>query len=131
MPRIFLVSLLLLVSCDSTPAAPATSAADAKPVASAEGPIEAKAEVKAEPKIDPLLAKVCAAYDEEVAANPSPEQILSRTALRAVSSHGVSEAQLASLGGQPAQLLASIRERGDPPQCKAFAAAIERVPPPR
>jgi hypothetical protein len=41
---------------------------------------------------------------------------------------GVSEAQLEALGPLPPQLLASVRARGNPPECAAFVAYLEALP---
>lgn len=53
--------------------------------------------------------------------------LMARTAVRATEL-GVSEAQLEALGPQPPQLLASIRTRGNPPECAAFVAYLGALP---
>jgi hypothetical protein len=113
-------------SCD----APAKPSADAAPASTAKAE-PAKAEpAKAEPaKSDPIVLKVCKAFDD-VTAEGTAEQdgkLLARTAVRATEL-GVAEAQLEALGPQPPQLLASIRARGNPPECAAFVAYLEALP---
>jgi pyruvate/2-oxoglutarate dehydrogenase complex dihydrolipoamide acyltransferase (E2) component len=119
-------------SCD-TPAKPSADAAPSKVPQSAEKAEPPKAEPaaaepeKAEPpKGDPILLKVCKAFDD-VNAEGKTDQLMARTAVRA-SELGVSEAQLEALGPQPPQLLASIRARGNPPECAAFVAYLEALP---
>jgi len=74
---------------------------------------------------DPLVLKVCAAYEEVAEEGVASDVLLQTVAVRAVSSHGVTEAQLAELGARPEQLLASIRSRGEPPTCAGFVAELE------
>ncbi len=74
---------------------------------------------------DPLLLRVCAAYDEVVAEGVDPDVLLQRVAVRAVTRHDVTEEQLAELGARPAQLLESIRSRGEPEACAGLVTALE------
>lgn len=111
------LSLVVCTSCDDDGPSISDSPSIVQPA-----PAEAPAHEPA--TIDPLLEKVCAAYDAESAANPSTEGILSRTALRAVQS-GVSEAEIGQMGAHPASLLAYIRSHGDPPECGGFVRALE------
>lgn len=137
-PRALVV--LALCSCDPPakpdPAAsrePATKTAKAEPIESESSEAKAepaKSESKAEPaKGDPVLLKVCKAFDEVTAEGKADQDHLlaQRTAVRATEL-GVSEAQLEALGPQPPQLLASIRARGNPPECAAFIAYLEKLP---
>ena len=75
---------------------------------------------------DPLLLEVCAAHDEVVEQGVPPDRVLQATALRAITHHGATEAQLAELGARPAELLASIRERGSPLECDAMRETLEK-----
>lgn len=110
--------------------APAKPSADA-PAKPSSPPIPENTDPsKAEPpKSDPILLKVCQAFDE-VSAEGKADQahnLLASTAVRATKL-GVTEAQLEALGPQPPQLLASIRKRGNPPECAAFVAYLEALP---
>ena len=67
------------------------------------------------------------AYDAEIEANPSPDQILARTALRAVRSHGATEREIAVMGEHPTAVLNYIRTHGNPPACAGFVGALERA----
>jgi hypothetical protein len=124
--RLFALLVVAVCSCDPKPA-PLPAEAPGK-TAKAE-PAEREPAKAEPPKGDPVLLKVCKAFDEVVAEN-KPEQdhqILQRTALRATEL-GVSEAQLEALGPLPPQLLASVRARGNPPECAAYVAYLEALP---
>jgi hypothetical protein len=124
--------VLALCSCDP-PAKPVTTADPPASTAKAEPARSEPAEqepAKGEPaKGDPVLLKICKAFDDVTAENkPDQDHLLAqRTAARAVEL-GVSEAQIEALGPMPPQLLASIRARGNPPECAAFVAYLEKLP---
>lgn len=134
MSRSSLVLTLVLCSsawcCDASPK-PSTDAVPSKSPASTANSEPSKSEpITAEPtKADPILLKVCQAFDE-VSAEGKAEQANMRMASAAVRATklGVTEAQLGELGAQPQQLLASIRKRGNPPECAAFVAYLEALP---
>jgi hypothetical protein len=111
-------------SCATPPepakAEPAKAAAKAEP---AKASVKAEP-AKAEPVVDPIVITVCAAFDEVVAEGHA-DMPLSRAAVRATEK-GLTEDQLATLGGMPAELAASIRKRGNPPQCAAMLAFLDR-----
>lgn len=118
-------------SCDA-PAKPSADAAPSSPAKTEPAKAEpAKAEpTQAEPaKADPILLKVCKAFDDVTAEGKADQgnMLMARTAARATEL-GVGEAQLEALGPQPPQLLASIRARGNPPECAAFVAYLEALP---
>ncbi len=116
--------LVVLSSCSGDAARPDADAAPSKPPATATktGP------VKAEPaEADPTVLKVCEAFTDVTAEAGGDGMLLARTAVRATEL-GVDEAQLAALGSQPSQLLASIRARGNPPECAAFVAHLAASP---
>src|SRR4051812_10094188 len=110
MPRTLRALLLLACttacSCDA-PTKPAGDAPPAKQPTTAAKPGPTKPEPA---KSDPILLKVCKAFDE-VKAEGKAEMLMARTAVRSTEL-GVDEAQLEALGSQPTQLLASIRARG-------------------
>lgn len=116
---LFAVLLGLLSGCDgeSTPSASAPAAA--RPNA------DTPPKPSEPPAGDPVLLSVCAAWDE-VAAEGG-ENPLMRAAVRAVETKGVTEAQLATLGARPQELLTSIRARGNPPACAAMVTALEAM----
>ena len=104
------------ISACATPPEPAKAAATSEP---------AKVEpAKVQPKADPVVLTVCAAFDEVVAEGHA-DMPLSRAAVRATEK-GLGEDQLAELGAMPAELAASIRKRGNPPQCAAMLAFLDR-----
>ena len=108
------------------PAKPTADATPSSPPATPEKSDPSKAEP---PKSDPILLKVCKAFDE-VSAEGKADQanmLMASAAVRATEL-GVTEAQLEALGPQPPQLLASIRARGNPPECAAFVAYLEALP---
>lgn len=119
------MALLALVACDdSPPSSPPEPEVPEQP----ERPRERTGEREAAPGgTDPLLAKVCAAYDEVEAEGVDEGVVLQTTALRAVRDHGVTEGQLAELGAHPADVLESIRERRSPSACDGFVEALERA----
>jgi len=95
------------------------------PFGTAEAQAAEEASAEESEGTDPLLEKVCAAYDEMVAEGVDPDVLLQSVAVRAVTRHGVSEEELAELGARPAQLLESIRSRGNPEVCAGFVTALE------
>ena len=116
-----LVVALSLLSCDSAPKAdnpelPAP-AARAEPAA-------------AKPQGDPLILKVCKAFNAEVAASESDEMILARSALRVTTEYGVSERELRPLA-LPAQMLAAIEDAGSPKLCEALRTRLQNAAPGR
>lgn len=115
MSRILCTLILFAGTSACSGDAPGRSGADAAPVNAA--------------KDDPVLLKVCQAFDDVAAKREADADnvLLARAAVRATEL-GVSEAQLATLGPQPPQLLANIRKRGAPPACAAFVAYLERLP---
>lgn len=122
MLRIAAASLLLAwISACATPPEPTKAAAKAEPTKAE--PTKAEP-AKAEPEVDPVVLTVCAAFDEVVAEGHA-DAPLSRTAVRATEK-GLGEDQLATLGAMPAELAASIRKRGNPPQCAAMLAFLDR-----
>jgi hypothetical protein len=74
---------------------------------------------------DPLLLAVCRAHDEVVAEGVPPERLLQFAALRSMERHGVTEAQMSTLGATPQALLASILARGAPPACAQLIATLK------
>jgi hypothetical protein len=113
------------IGCDDP--APAKDPGTPRPAegnAAGDPPPEAAPPANA-PTADPLLTKVCAAYDAEVVANPSPDMLLARTAARAVDAHGVTEAELATIGGRPSDVLRYIESHGRPAACDGFVGALK------
>ncbi len=129
MPRSLRALILVVCTVACSCGAPAKPGADAGPPKVP--PTTAKAEpAKAEPvKADPILLKVCKAFDEVSAEGKADQNhaLMQRSAVRATE-FGVSEAQLEALGPLPPQLLASVRARGNPPECAAFVAYLEALP---
>lgn len=123
MVRTAAASLLLAwISACATPPE-STKAEPAKSEPAKAEPTKAEP-AKAEPKVDPVVLTVCAAFDEVVAEGHA-DMPLSRAAVRATEK-GLTEDQLATLGAMPAELAASIRKRGNPPQCAAMLAFLDR-----
>lgn len=101
-----------------------------EPSAAGEAPAqrvpEAKAPKETTPGEDPLLRSVCTAFDEVQAEGV--DRPLMHAAVRAVDNHGVTEAELAELGGTPDKLLSSIKARGNPKVCTGMVAALKAMP---
>lgn len=68
---------------------------------------------------DPVVLRVCQAFDEVVASGKPKDRLMQHTAVRAIEL-GVPEAELEALGARPAELAASLRKRGNPPECATF-----------
>jgi hypothetical protein len=123
--RTLVVLLVALAGCSNDRA----SATEAEP-AKAEPPkaAPAKAEpVKAEPAApDPVALRICEAFVDVHGHNKTAgdDKILQRTAARALQL-GVNEGQIDAFGPTPAQMLASIRARGNPPECAALVDYLE------
>ncbi|MBL8942289.1 MAG: hypothetical protein JNK45_04030 [Myxococcales bacterium] len=109
------------ISACATPPEPAKAAATSEPAKVEPAKVEP---AKVQPKADPVVLTVCAAFDEVVAEGHA-DMPLSRAAVRATEK-GLGEDQLAELGAMPAELAASIRKRGNPPQCAAMLAFLDR-----
>jgi hypothetical protein len=120
------VLVVAWISACATPPEPSKASATSEPAKGAPAKAEpAKTEpAKAEPAKDPIVVTVCAAFDEVVAEGHA-DMPLSRAAVRATEK-GLTEDQLAELGAMPAELAASIRKRGNPPQCAAMLAFLDR-----
>lgn len=119
---------LILVICTTA----CSCGAPAKPGADAASSKVPATTTKSEPepaKADPILLKVCKAFDEVKAEGKADQDhvLMQRSAVRSTEL-GVSEAELEALGSQPPQLLASIRARGNPTECAAFVAYLEALP---
>lgn len=105
----------LVLSCD---AGTGKAAPEDKPSAVA----------KPEPSQAPtVLLKICKAYNAEVAASDSEERILARTAVRVTAEYGVSEAELTKIGAQPVQMLAAIKQGGNPEVCGGFEQRLRAL----
>jgi hypothetical protein len=119
------IALLLVTSASacSGSSSPGATAERAKPTAPAT--TAASAQIgPAKRDTDVVLSKVCRAFDATVAEGKGDQQLLARAAMKATE-QGVSEAQLAELGALPPALLASIRARGNPPECVALVGYLE------
>ncbi len=120
--RRLVVLVVALAGCSKDAAPEAAPAAKAEPV-KAEPP-------KPEPaKPDPVVLRICEAFVDVHDHNKKAgdDKILQRTAARALQL-GVNEGQIDKFGATPPQMLASIRERGDPPECAALVAYLESNP---
>ena len=120
-----LVALLVALAGCSNDRASATEAEPAKAEPPKAAP--AKAPAKAEPaKPDPVVLRICEAFVDVHGHNKTADddKILQRTAARALQL-GVNEGQIDAFGPTPAQMLASIRARGNPPECAALVGYLE------
>ena len=79
------------------------------------------------PAPNKTAVSICRAYDEVVAEGTAKDLVLQTTALRATQKHGLTEAQLAKFGARPADLLASLRKAGPPPQCAGLVSALDAM----
>lgn len=116
-----LIFIACTTACSGDATTPVAAAAPSTVSAAKAGP------TKPEPATDPILSKVCKAFDDVTAEHKGDSMLLSRTAVRATEL-GVSEAQLEALGSGPSQLLASVRSRGNPPECAPLVAHLAALP---
>jgi hypothetical protein len=119
--RCVVLLVVTLVGCSSEPAVAPATKQEAQP--EAKPPAPAKAEPAAP---DPVVLRICEAFVDVHDHNKTAGdgKILQRTAARALQL-GVNEGQIDAFGSTPPKMLASIRARGNPPECSSLVAYLE------